>query len=106
MKYPVKHLFNAFPTYEITFSPRPDTSVLLTLKNARETFTKVIEPAMIFNEKMVGRLIRELRRDVRIASGALTLNVEQGAFLANRANEAARAQRQDYAPREWLRAQA
>ncbi|MEK1941890.1 MAG: DUF3509 domain-containing protein [Pseudomonas sp.] len=94
MKYPVKHLFNAFPTYEITFSPRPDTSVLLTLKNAQETFTKVIEPAMIFNEKMVGRLIRELRRDIKIANGSLSLNTEQGAFLANRAIETARAQRQ------------
>lgn len=87
MKYPVKHLFNAFPTYQISFSPRPDTSVLLTLKNARETFTKVIEPAMIFNEKMVGRLIRELRRDMKIANGSLTIP-EHPAFLASRANEA------------------
>lgn len=91
MKYPVKHLFNAFPTYDITFSPRPDTSVLLTLKNARETFTKVIEPAMIFNEKMVGRLIRELRRDMKIAHGSLTLDT---AFLASHANDALR---QDHA---------
>ncbi|GLK88440.1 DUF3509 domain-containing protein [Pseudomonas turukhanskensis] len=104
MKYPVKHLFNAFPTYEITFSPRPDTSVLLTLKNARETFSKVIEPAMIFNEKMVGRLIRELRRDMKIANGSLSLNTEQGAFLANRANQAAQAQRQAQAPKQWLSA--
>jgi hypothetical protein len=104
MKYPVKHLFNAFPTYEITFSPRPDTSVLLTLKNARETFSKVIEPAMIFNEKMVGRLIRELRRDMKIANGSLSLNAEQGAFLANRANQAAYAQRQAQAPKQWLSA--
>lgn len=89
MKYPVKHLFNAFPTYEITFSPRPDTSVLLTLKNARETFTKVIEPAMIFNERMVGRLIRELRRDMKIATGSLTV-AQHPAFLASRANEALR----------------
>lgn len=97
MKYPVKHLFNAFPTYEITFSPRPDTSVLLTLKNARETFTKVIEPAMIFNERMVGRLIRELRRDMKIATGSLTLDT---AFLANRANEALRQEQ----PQQRLRA--
>lgn len=75
MRIAIQELFQAFPGYEITITPRPDGMLLLCLGRGQgeaEPLRKAIDGDVVFCEQRVRRLIRELTRDLKLAAGEVS----------------------------------
>lgn len=69
----ISEIYKAFPEHTVTLTPRPDGNVLLTLcMGEAPALRKVFAGEAVSSEKGVDALIRELMRDIKLASGDVT----------------------------------
>lgn len=69
----INEIYNAFPGHSVTFTPRPDGNVLLTLCRGNIfTLRKVFPGETVRSETGVRAIINELTRDIKLASGEVT----------------------------------
>lgn len=82
MQIAIKEFFDAFPGYEVSIRPRPDGMLLLTLgKDGEEPLRKVIPSDAVFCIERVRGVIREMQREMKLASGEVTWKGEGDTWL-------------------------
>lgn len=74
MQIVIRELFQAFPSHEVAIKPRPDGKLLLTLsQGGQATLSKAIERDAVFCQQRVRAVIRDLLRDIKLASGEVSI---------------------------------
>lgn len=79
MQPALKAFFDAFPAHDISIRPRPDGTLLLTLRKPDEVpLSKAIDSAMLLRQASVGELILDLRLSLRRANGLAIMDGDSG----------------------------
>ncbi|MHA6492036.1 hypothetical protein ACX0MV_02160 [Pseudomonas borbori] len=80
----IQELFKAFPSHDVSITPRPDGRLLLTLcKDEQPAMSKVIDREVVLCERHVRGLIRDLLRDMKLASGEVCWNGEGNQWVSS-----------------------
>ncbi len=70
MKLPFTALYDAFPQHQVIIKPRPDGSLLLTLKGTDgQSVCKALDSEALYSDERVRQVIRELQRDMKLEAG-------------------------------------
>ncbi|MDH4565681.1 DUF3509 domain-containing protein [Pseudomonas sp. BN414] len=70
MNLPASAFHLAFPQHQVELQPRPDGSVLLTLRGEKgATYRKAIDRNVLCSEACAERVIHELLREMKLAAG-------------------------------------
>ncbi len=72
MQLAINYLFQSFPGQEVAVTPRPDGTLVLALKCGEHQITKVIASEAVFNEAKIKDVVRDIQRDMKLASGELS----------------------------------
>ncbi|BCD87033.1 hypothetical protein PSm6_34400 [Pseudomonas solani] len=82
MQIAIKEFFDAFPGFEVSIKPRPDGMLLLTLgKQGEAAMSKAIQSDAVFCKERVRGLIRDVMREMKLASGEVTWKGEGNIWL-------------------------
>lgn len=70
MHVAIKEFFDAFPAHDISITPRPDGTLLLTLRRRGEVpLSKAIDGVMLLSQASVQELIRDVTLSLKRANG-------------------------------------
>lgn len=85
MKIAIKEFFDSFPDYDVKIKPRPDGTLLLTMhKGETPALNKAIDSAAIFCDRSMRDLVREVQRDIKLASGEIRFHGEGSQWIRNK----------------------
>jgi hypothetical protein len=71
MQLAINYLFQSFPDQEVAVTPRPDGTLVLRLQCGEQQITKVIASEAVFSEAKIKDVVRDIQRDMKLASGEL-----------------------------------
>lgn len=71
MQLAINYLFKSFPEQNVAVTPRPDGTLVLSLKWDNQQITKVIASEAVFSEAKIKDVVRDIQRDMKLASGEL-----------------------------------
>lgn len=85
MKIAIKEFFDSFPDYDVKIKPRPDGTLLLTMRRGElPALNKAIDSTAIFCERAMRDLIREVQRDIKLAAGEIRFHGEGSQWIRNK----------------------
>ncbi|MGY4533187.1 hypothetical protein ACVW0Y_002317 [Pseudomonas sp. TE3786] len=71
MQLAINYLFQSFPDQQVAVTPRPDGTLLLSLRRGDQQITKVIASEAVFSEAKIKDVVRDIHRDIKLAAGEL-----------------------------------
>lgn len=71
MQLAINYLFQSFPDQQVAVTPRPDGTLVLSLQFGEQTLSKVIASEAVFSEEKIKQAVRDIQRDMKLASGEL-----------------------------------
>src|SRR6218665_1192470 len=71
MQLAINFLFQSFPDQQVAVTPRPDGTLLLSLQAGEQSIRKVIASEAVFCEEKIQQVVRDIQRDLKLASGEL-----------------------------------